>query len=200
MSSRVAHPAEKPRSCSRRVKPAKDRCVDGRDDASPGQGVSGMDIFGAGLGTGPMDGHRERIYGGLATLLSHPDEGKWGRVLNANEQRLLIQTADAVRAMVSVEPYTLLPPELGCEELDLRFLVLDLCQPLEHLKAEYERVLCVKRPRKGCSPFALDHLKSKPKAGHDQAEHLADLASLYRAFDFAEGSTLPRRPDHVACE
>jgi len=157
-----------------------------------------MSIFGTGPERGLIDGHRERVYGILAALLSHPDEGKWGRVLNAEEQRRGIEAVDAVRSMASSTPYTLLPGEFGCEELDLRFLVVDLCQPLEHLKAEYERVLCTKRPRKGCSPFAIDH--QKPPAGFIQAEFLADLAGLYRAFDFSEGNRLPRRPDHVACE
>ena len=50
--------------------------------------------------------------------------------------------------------YLVLADELPGSELDLRFLVVELCQPLEHLKAEYERVLCVRRPRSGCSPFS----------------------------------------------
>ena len=82
--------------------------------------------------------------------------------------------------------------------LDLRFLVLELCQPLEHLKAEYERVLCVHRPRPGCSPFALDHQKAI--TGFLLAESLANLAGVYRAFGFAQGNKLPLRTDHIAYE
>jgi Nitrate reductase delta subunit len=157
-----------------------------------------MSIFATGPDRGVIDGHRERVYGILAALLSHPDEGKWGRVLNAEEQRRAIGAADAVRSMASSAPYLLLPGELGCEELDLRFLVVELCQPLEHLKGEYERVLCTKRPRAGCSPFAIDH--QKPPAGFIQDDFLAGLAGLYRAFDFGDGDRPPRRPDHIARE
>lgn len=141
---------------------------------------------------------RERIYGILEALLSHPDEGNWGRVLLGQAQRLAIATADSVRRAASQVEYPLLPGELSCEELDLRFLVVDLCQPLEHLKCEYERVLCTKRPRAGCSPFALDH--HRELKGVAPPELLADLAGLYRSFGFSEGSRLPLRPDHVAFE
>ncbi len=157
-----------------------------------------MNVYGTGPERDLIDSSRERVYGILAALLSHPDEGKWGRVLNADEQRRAIETADSVRSLASSLPYEVLPGELGCEELDLRFLVVDLCQPLEHLKAEYERVLCIQRPRQGCSPFAIDH--QKPSDGFIQAEFLADLAGLYRAFGFIEANRMPRRPDHVACE
>jgi TorA maturation chaperone TorD len=147
---------------------------------------------------GLIEESRERIYGILEALLSHPDEGKWGRVLRGVEQRLAIATADSLRAAASALEYPLLPEELSCDELDLRCLMVEMCQPLEHLKGEYERVLCVRRPRPGCSPFALDYLR-----GHDEitpAEFLGDLAGLYRSFGFAEGSKLPGRPDHVAFE
>src|SRR6516165_5612562 len=98
---------------------------------------------------GPIEESRERVYGILEAVLSHPDEGKWGRVTTGREQRLAIATADAVRAFAAAADYPLLPGELPGDELDLRFLMVDLCQPLEHLKAEYERVLCVHQPRLG---------------------------------------------------
>ena len=94
--------------------------------------------------------------------------------------------------------YPILADELPGSELDLRFLVVELCQPLEHLKAEYERVLCVRRPRQGCSPFALDHQKSI--TGDLRAEGLANLAGFYRAFGFTPGNKLPLRTDHIAYE
>ncbi len=148
--------------------------------------------------TGPAEEARGRIYAFLGALFSHPDTGKWGRVLNAEEQRLAIATADALRTWASGMKYPVLADELPGRELDLRFLVVELCQPLEHLKAEYERVLCIKKPRPGCSPFALDH--QKEITGFPLAESLANLAGLYRAFGFAQGNKLPLRTDHIAYE
>lgn len=147
---------------------------------------------------GSVEEWRGRIYGILEAVLSHPDEGKWGFVLSGPQQRLAIATADAVRAQASQLSYPLLPDELSCDELDLRFLMVELCQPLEHLKGEYDRVLCPRQPRPGCSPFALDHQRNA--AGGASPEFLADLAGLYRSFGFTEGTRLPGRPDHVAFE
>ena len=66
----------------------------------------------------------------------------------------------------------------------LRLLVLELCQPLEHLREEYERVFCVRRIEPACSPYALNHRDGAD--GVTLAESLADLAGIYRAFGFAE--------------
>jgi TorA maturation chaperone TorD len=157
-----------------------------------------MDVFENGPVIGPIEESRERIYRILEALLSHPDEGIWGRVLRGGEQRLAIATADSLRQTASQTEYPLLSGELSCAELDLRFLVVELCQPLEHLKGEYERVLCTHKPLPGCSPFALDHHSQSD--GIVAAEFLADLAGLYRSFGFGEESKLPGRPDHVAFE
>jgi TorA maturation chaperone TorD len=157
-----------------------------------------MNVADRGPMIGPIAESRERIYGILEALLSHPDEGKWGRVVNGLEQRLAIRAADSLRATARLADSPLVSGELPAVELDLRFLVVELCQPLEHLKEEYERVLCVRNPRPGCSPFALDHRQAEETLA--PAEFLADLAGLYRSFGFAEGSKLPGRPDHVAFE
>ena len=166
--------------------------------ASPEQRESGMGVIEIGPDAGPVEEARGRIYAFLGALFSHPDTGKWGQVLNADEQRLAIATADALRARACGMKYLVLADELPGSELDLRFLVVELCQPLEHLKAEYERVLCVRRPRPGCSPFALDH--QKEITGFLLAESLANLAGVYRAFGFAQGNKLPLRTDHIAYE
>ena len=166
--------------------------------ASPEQKKPARDVIEIVPETGPGEEARGRIYAFLGALFSHPDTGKWGRVLNANEQRLAIATADALRTRACAMKYPVLADELPASELDLRFLVVELCQPLEHLKAEYERVLCVKKPRRGCSPFALDH--QKEITGFLLAESLANLAGVYRAFGFAQDNKLPLRTDHIAYE
>jgi len=166
--------------------------------ASPEQRESGMGVIEIGPEAGSVEEARDRIYAFLGALFSHPDTGKWGRVLNAEEQRLAIATADALRARACGMKYLVLADELPGSELDLRFLVVELCQPLEHLKTVYERVLCVHRPRPECSPFALDH--QKEITGFFLAESLANLAGVYRAFGFAQGNKLPLRTDHIAYE
>ena len=157
-----------------------------------------MGVIEIGPEAGPVEEARGRIYAFLGALFSHPDTGKWGRVLNADEQRLAIATADALRARACGMTYPVLADELPASKLDLRFLVVESCQPLEHLKAEYERVLCVRKPRPGCSPFALDH--QKEITGFLCAESLANLAGVYRAFGFTQGNQLPLRTDHIAYE
>ena len=166
--------------------------------ASPEQKEAAMGLIEIGPEAGTVEEARGRIYALLGALFSHPDTGKWGRVLNADEQRLAIATADALRARACCVKYPVLADELPGRELDLRFLVVELCQPLEHLKAEYERVLCVRRPRPGCSPFALDHQKAI--TGDLLAESVANLAGIYRAFGFAQANKLPLRTDHIAYE
>ncbi len=94
--------------------------------------------------------------------------------------------------------YPVLEHELPGSELDLRFLIVELCQPLEHLKAEYDRVLCVRRSRVGCSPFALDHQKTI--TDDQRTEALVNLVGLYRAFGFTQDHKLPLRTDHIAYE
>jgi TorA maturation chaperone TorD len=177
---------------------ANKRACPGMAAAISERGESGECVVEIRSRVGPIEEARERIYGFLGALFSHPDQGKWGRVLNAEQQRQAIATADSLRALACGMEYALFPGELPGGELDLRFLVVELCQPLEHLKAEYERVLCVRRPRPGCSPFALDHQEGM--TGSLRAESLADLAGLYRAFGFADGNKLPLRPDHIAYE
>ena len=145
-----------------------------------------------------IEASRERIYGFLATLFSHPDEGMWGRVLRGGEQRAAIAAADRLRALVEDLDYPLGEDELGSGEIDLRCLVLELCQPLEHLKSEFERILGPHRLGERCLPCEFDHRRLAPVA--DRAESLADLASLYRSFEFGRGDRLPRRPDHITFE
>jgi TorA maturation chaperone TorD len=139
------------------------------------------------------------VYGFLAALFSHPDEGIWGRVLEAGEQKLAIATADALRSLAARIPHPALDGELPWTELDLRFLVLDLCQPLEHLKGEYERVFCSTHSTRDCSPYELDH-RDEGDEVENQAGCLADLALVYRAFGFHGDDHFPVRPDHIRFE
>ncbi len=152
-----------------------------------------------GIGSGSIsDESRECIYGFLAASLSHPDQGNWGRVLNPQAQRCFAAAVDLMRSTATALDYPLGDGELPPEQLNVRLLVLELCQPLEHLKAEYERVLCDRRGAAYCSPFELDYREDGHEA--DVVEDLASFATSYRAFDFFELERLPRRPDHIGCE
>ena len=81
----------------------------------------------------------------LEALLSHPDEAKWGRVLGRTGAAPghCHGRCDPSRGIVDASIH-FCRESSPCEELDLRFLVVELCQPLEHLKGEYERVLCTR--------------------------------------------------------
>ncbi len=147
---------------------------------------------------GSVEAARGRIYALLGALFSHPDTGKWGPVLNAQEQHLAIATADRFIELARAARYPIRSEELPCEELDLRFLVVELCQPLDHLKAEYERVLCARQKSSGCSPFALDH--GAPRDDALLARTLAQLEETYTMFGFAPGGKAPARADHIAYE
>jgi TorA maturation chaperone TorD len=146
----------------------------------------------------PIDRVRGRIYRFLAALLSHPDEGNWGCAVRAADQREAMLAADLLRETAVAAGYPVLCDELPAEELDLRLLVLELCQPLEHLREEYERVFCVRRVEPACSPYELNHRDGAD--GITLAESLANLAATYHASGFAVEGRLPRRPDHLAFE
>jgi TorA maturation chaperone TorD len=144
----------------------------------------------------PIDVVRERIYTFLAALLSHPDEGNWGCAVRAADQREAMRAADLLRETVQAAGYPVLCDELSADELDLRLLVLELCQPLEHLRDEYERAFCIRRVEPACSPYELNHRDGAD--GITLEESLADLAATYRACGFAVEERLRRRPDHLA--
>ena len=71
----------------------------------------------------------------LGALFSHPDTGKWGRVLNAHEQQRAIATADSVTSLLARHGLSDPARRICAARLDLRSLVVELCQPLDHLKA-----------------------------------------------------------------
>jgi len=110
----------------------------------------------------------------------------------------LIEAVDSLRRSDAGLEYPLREGELPASQLDVRWLVLELCQPLEHLKAEYERVLCDPRRVSYCSPYELDYRGETHRA--NVVEGLAGFATWYRAFDFFEEEQLPPKPDHIGCE
>ncbi|QEH37448.1 hypothetical protein OJF2_60390 [Aquisphaera giovannonii] len=155
-----------------------------------------------GLMVGPFvtsaDEAREAIYGILEASLTHPDGGVWGQLVLADAQRRAIAAADLLREIAMSVSYPRLEGEGPARDLDLRALMVDLCQPLPQLKAGYERVICTKKPRPGCSPFALDHRRGlTERKAREALEALKGLYLSFEDFDAAEGR---RRADHVACE
>jgi TorA maturation chaperone TorD len=146
----------------------------------------------------PIDEVRKRLYDFLAALLSHPDEGNWGCALRAAHQRELIRAADRICEDALAAEYPVLCDELPAGELDLRPLVLELCQPLEHLREEFERVFCVQRVEPACSPFELNHRDGAD--GTTLAESTAELIAIYRSCGFDAPCRPGRRPDHLSVE
>ena len=78
-------------------------------------------------------------------------------LIRAEAQRRVVSAVDSLRERALPPGYPTLCDELPPEELDARLLVLELCQPLDHLREEYERVFCVRRIEPACSPYELNH-------------------------------------------
>ncbi|WP_165219454.1 TorD/DmsD family molecular chaperone [Aquisphaera insulae] len=144
------------------------------------------------------DEAREKIYGILEVSLTHPDGGSWGQLVLPDAQRRAIAASDWIRGLAMSGSYERHEGEGPARDLDLRALMVDLCQPLGQLKLSYERVICMKKPRPGCSPFALDHRKGMTEKRIERT--LEELKGLYRDFEDFDASEGRRRADHVACE
>ncbi|WP_165075361.1 TorD/DmsD family molecular chaperone [Paludisphaera rhizosphaerae] len=132
-----------------------------------------------------IDAGRERIYGFLGALLTDPDAGEWGCATLPDEQEAAIQAADAVQAAWSMPG------------LDLRRLVIELCQPLGHLKAEYDRFFTRSRLNSH-SPLEMDH-QSEWRRRHPEAV-VEELRREYEAAGCPARENLPARADHAARE
>jgi TorA maturation chaperone TorD len=132
------------------------------------------------------DARRERLYEFLAAVLAHPDAGTWGRATDPNEQALDVAAVDALRG-----------DDASAGDLDLRALMVELCQPLNHLKADYDRFF-VKSRRNSHSPLEMDHktpwLRRRPE------RVVEELAREYDAAGAPEHDWEPSRPDHAARE
>ena len=139
-----------------------------------------------------LDARRERIYELLAALLTSPDAGEWGRATRPGEQARDVAAADALR-----EEARRLGLGEEADDLDLRGLMVELCQPLGHLQAEYDRFF-VRSRRTSHSPLELAHrspwVRRHPERGVDELSRTYDEAGL----PDREGD--PSRPDHAARE
>jgi TorA maturation chaperone TorD len=139
-----------------------------------------------------LDAGRERIYGFLASVLSHPESGMWGRATDPAAQAGDIAAVDALRRATAA--WDAEPAKAG---LDLRFLVVELCRPLAGLKLDYDRFF-VRSRRNSRSPLEMDHegawRKKRPGPG------LARLRREYEAADCPEREWMPTRADHVSRE
>lgn len=143
-----------------------------------------------------FDTLRERIYDFLAAILTHPDLGTWGRVTNPAEQARDVAAADVLRSAASPASGKSSGP-LGADDLDLRTLMVELCQPLGRLRADYDRFF-VKSRRISHSALEMDHksawLRRRPDRGIDE------LSREYAAAGLPAQENAPLRCDHVARE
>lgn len=128
---------------------------------------------------------REQIYAFLGAILTNPDAGEWGRAMLPDAQRAAIQAADALRGAF---------PTPG---LDLRGLVVELCQPLGRLKADYDRFFTRSR-LKSHSPLEMDH-KSEWRRRHP-GPSVEELRREYEQAGCPDRGNLPTRADHAARE
>ena len=165
----------------------------------PTGGTVAMYVFEERTGEGRIRGSRENGFTGFSRpLLSHPDEGKRGRVLCGRSSAVPSQWPIPSATGRRRRTIRSCPMSSLDDELDLRFLGLTL-PAVEHLKGEYERVpLHPPTPAGVCCdlPWTIIRIQGRSTL----ASYWGDLAGLYRSFGFAEGAKLPGRPDHVAFE
>ncbi|OJW23548.1 MAG: hypothetical protein BGO49_02870 [Planctomycetales bacterium 71-10] len=144
-----------------------------------------------------LDAGRERIYEFLAAILSHPDSGTWGRATDPKAQMEDEAAVDALREGATTWGGA---PEFGpagAPDLDLRSLVVELCQPLAHLKADYDRFF-VKSRLNSHSPLEMDHKGAWRKRRPERA--VEELRREYEAADCPDREWMPGREDHAARE
>ncbi|MDG3002363.1 molecular chaperone TorD family protein [Paludisphaera mucosa] len=144
-----------------------------------------------------VDAGRERIYEFLAAILTNPDAGTWGRVTDPEEQRRDVATVDALRAAAASRDVGLENGDATSSDLDLRALVVELCQPLGHLKADCDRFF-VRARRNSHSPLEMDHKTAWLKRRPERA--VEELNREYEDAACPEHENLPTRPDHASRE
>lgn len=144
-----------------------------------------------------VDAGRERIYGFLATVLSHPDSGMWGRATDPHAQLEDMATVDALRRAGAAWGDGPDAEATGDADLDLRSLVLEVCRPLASLKVDYDRFF-VRSRLNSHSPLEMDHKGAWRKKRPEPA--LEELRREYEAAGCPEREWMPTRADHVSRE
>lgn len=143
-----------------------------------------------------MDAGRERIYGFLASVLSHPDAGMWGRATDPRAQREDVATVDAIRRASAAWEAESGDAAIDAD-LDLRSLVVELCRPMASLKVDYDRFF-VRSRRVSHSPLEMDHRGAWRKRRPEKA--LLDLRREYEAAGCPDREWMPTRDDHASRE
>ena len=144
-----------------------------------------------------IDLARECLYRFLAAVLSDPYGEAWRAALDPRSQQLARQAADLLRTEAGERIGDLARGELPPEHLDLEPVLVELSRPVEHLRAEFDRVFGLVVPRE-CPPYETEYHSSSETFFRSQ--QLADIAGFYRAFGLDAAHDRPDRPDHVALE
>jgi putative dimethyl sulfoxide reductase chaperone len=140
---------------------------------------------------------RECVYRFIALALTSPYEATWPCLLNPDDQHLALEAAALLRDEADFRPEFLSFGELPPEALDLGTLLTELNRPLDHIKAEYDRVFGLVIPKE-CPPYETEYHPTSQ--AFQRSQQLADVAGFYRAFGLEPSRANPERPDHITLE
>ena len=140
-----------------------------------------------------VNASRESVYELLTALLSHPDAGAWGRATDAVHQRHDVAAVDGLRRVAASWG----GDAVSLPALDLRPLTVELCQPLGHIRADYDRFF-VNCRLKSHSPLEMDHRGAWRRRRPERA--LDELRREYEAADCPDRVGRAGRADHASRE
>lgn len=142
-----------------------------------------------------VDVARECVYRFLAAALSDPRTESFQIALSGESQSLVRAAASLLQEEVGTPAlgFGELPPE----QLDPGPLLGEFAQPLETLRAEYDRLFGLVLSRE-CPPYEMEYHPAGDTFFHSQ--QLADVAGFYNAFGLQTSRTPPERVDHLAQE
>jgi len=99
---------------------------------------------------------RECVYRFMALALTSPYEANWHCLINPDDQRLALEAAALLRDEADFRPDFLGFGELSPDNLDLGTLLTELNRPIDHIKAEYDRVFGLVIPKE-CPPYETEY-------------------------------------------
>ena len=140
---------------------------------------------------------RECVYRFLALALTSPYEPNWPCLLEPRRPAPGARGGRAAPGRGRLPAEFLGFGELSPDNLDLGTLLTELNRPLDHIRAEYDRVFGLVIPKE-CPPYETEYYPTSQ--AFQRSQQLADIAGFYRAFGLEPSSANPERPDHITLE
>ncbi|MCA9142346.1 MAG: molecular chaperone TorD family protein [Planctomycetaceae bacterium] len=140
---------------------------------------------------------RQSLYRFAALSLLDPQAGSWEQLNALQEDQLLAEAAEIIRALPKAKPDSLGMGERGIEHLQPAAVFDKLPPSASELNAEYERTFGL-LVANGCPPYETEYINGKFTFQRSNA--LADVSGFYRAFGVLPSAQRPERHDHIVLE